>query len=497
MKTDPLVSELAKQPAPIRTYLPTFTPPNLSATQLKVYHDDLSKFILVTGGRGSGKTFICLCKCIKHAWENNNALVIVVTNSKGQAEQGCWSELLNLMASFSEEYGIQYQEKTNKGDDSIIIIRNRHGGMSQIALFSASHGIDLQKRFKQRMPSLIYVEELTDFEDSKYFSVLMQQIGRRTGFDKTVVQQYIASCNPKGPSHWVYKIWFVKNVRNLKYKVYHIPVDENKDNMDPEYWKDILSALEDDVAKARALEGKWIDTADSDAVFAEDFLRPVHIIGSGYDIVRPNPDHPVYISWDPGSVNSAVVFLQRAYAKSGEDVWCAFDAFAYDGEPNSYQDVTLRVLERLDYWEELVGAKLMVTHVADDQIFNQYNAFGGGGYAVDDIISSSMGRITHIIPGPKANNSKAARVMEVRKLLRQNRLFVSHNVEPVVSMFLNLKCDTKNGIINKNSFKKELNTHAHVFDAMSYALLYVAQENHFDAKYKHNSDTMRVKSFLR
>ena len=188
----------------------TATPwhPDLNPTQQKIF-DDSSRFVLGYGEKGSGKTIGFGHKVIRHAYENNNALVMILSPSIRTGAEGIWHDLETLVIPAWTE-GIGLESSSAKLDpntkDRHRWIGNRHGGWSKLLLISIPYAAAVETRIKGPAPSMIYVDELTQCDGKEYFTYPAAQLGRRRGIEGP--QQYCASCNPEGPSHWVYRTFF-------------------------------------------------------------------------------------------------------------------------------------------------------------------------------------------------------------------------------------------------------------------------------------------------
>ena len=80
-------------------------------------------------------------------------------------------------------------------------------------------------------PCMVYVDELTECDGRDTGS--SQRRSLAAGVTSRGSTAVCASCNAKGPSHWVYKVFFEECVnaetgeRDAKFSVYHVPIKEN------------------------------------------------------------------------------------------------------------------------------------------------------------------------------------------------------------------------------------------------------------------------------
>src|SRR5207237_939202 len=86
--------------------------PKLGKEQFKAY-ESLERFLLVTGERESGKSWVCGGhKLLRHCWRNFNALALIVVGVKNQATMGgIWYKLQNeLLPEWRDGQGMTFSE---------------------------------------------------------------------------------------------------------------------------------------------------------------------------------------------------------------------------------------------------------------------------------------------------------------------------------------------------------------------------------------------------
>ena len=113
--------------------------PSLGPTQTEIFNCDAS-FILVSGERGTGKTYGTLHKILRHCWEEQNALAVIVVGVRSQATQGgAWDKLLLQVApEWREGMGLEVTDpKLDQQQYAYVHVRNRHGGWSKVVLVSS------------------------------------------------------------------------------------------------------------------------------------------------------------------------------------------------------------------------------------------------------------------------------------------------------------------------------------------------------------------------
>ena len=146
--------------------------PDLNPTQQKIF-DDSSRFVLGYGEKGSGKTIAFGHKLIRHAYENDNALVMILSPSIRTGAEGIWHDLETLIIpSWKEGIGLEtsHAKLDPNTKDRHRWIGNRHGGWSKLLLISIPYAAAVETRIKGPAPSHIYVDELTQCDGKEYFT---------------------------------------------------------------------------------------------------------------------------------------------------------------------------------------------------------------------------------------------------------------------------------------------------------------------------------------
>ena len=202
--------------------------PRLNPTQREAY-ECTADFILQYGGKASGKSEGGIHAMIRHCYEERDALAILIAPQIRSGKEGSFARLERLLdvwqnGNWTDRHmrtradagiGLQYTKSVMDPNtkDRCLFISNRHGGWSKVILMSLPYASVVEKRMKNIEPSFVYVEEITELEagtgytGEEFFTFVALQLNRRPFISGP--QQYYASCNPEGPSHWVYKKWFI------------------------------------------------------------------------------------------------------------------------------------------------------------------------------------------------------------------------------------------------------------------------------------------------
>lgn len=487
--------------------------PSLTPKQQEAF-DSSARYILAYGEKGSGKTIGLLHKMVRHAYENNNALCLIVVRVKSMATKGGAFDKLNhhilprwrdgnrdaktgelvddgLQIEFSE---VKYDAQHNE----YIWVENRHGNWSMIVLISAQHSHQLRERIRGYEPSFVLVDELTSCDTIEYLRAIAAQIGRREGIDGP--QQYTAACNPEGPSHWVYKAWFedpfdpATGEWDPDYHKIHVPIEDNRKNLPDGYLENLAKLYKGDpIEAARMLSGVWIERPSGEALFLDVFIPNNHVKPSpgAMERIIPEPDYPIIMGMDPGATNNSYSFMQW-YPVDGAMKWIVFDEIVYTQRRITYRILVPSILRRLAHWNTYVfghGVKkrFRVAWNSDTSAFNQFRAAQGSFDAMEfeKIANAKVGGLPplhetlgvakmKITPAPKFQGSVIARVRLTMDLLSENRLLVSAGCPRHIEMLQKLeseKCKPGQPYDAELALTPRRSAHLHPFDSMSYPLL--------------------------
>ena len=359
--------------------------PDLNPTQQLIF-DDGAWFILASSEKGTGKGIAMAHKFLRHAYENRDALVLVVSPSIRTGNEGIWHDFLTLvLPQWKEGFGLEHSESKLDPNtkDRHIWIGNRFGGWSKILLLSIPHASMVEARVKGPTPSYVYIDELTECESDKYFTFLSAQLGRRRNIDGP--QQFTASCNPKGPKNWVYQRFYVQcvdqktGVRDPRYSVYHVPIEENIHRLPPGYVERLYETFKNDLVQLRRLmHGEWLEVPSGDAIFKDDFKPEIHFVGDAEKrlYLHPVRGYPIDVSLDPGPVNFCVTFEQALPTSEGKVITLVIDELNYVAKPTKYRVVVADILRRTEFWNEIEDFDFIYEFVADEAAFDQIRGDG-------------------------------------------------------------------------------------------------------------------------
>lgn len=462
--------------------------PSLNPIQRQYYYDD-SIFLLAYGPRASGKTQGALQKLVRHCYNNFNALAVIIVGVKRQAiEGGAWYKLVyDILPEWKEGMGLEYTEpKSNTAKDDYLFVSNRFGGWSRILLLSMPVEGYVRDRSKGLEPSFVLVDEAQTLDSDVYFSAITQQLGRRKNI--TDPQQYIACCNPEGPSNWVYKRFYIKGKNEdgstiNGYAVYHVPISDNEHNLPPGYYDRIKEALKgDDVEYRRLVLGEWIDRPSGESIFGPYYNEGIHLKGDETIGTRilPVPGQTITVGYDLGTANSAVVFCQNIQL-ADKDIWIVFDEMIFTDAYIPYTDLVPAIMRRLKFWNDTMKTTFHVEHISDSSAFNQFRATHGtyDNWEVQRVSAACAKDFEGVQPielieCPKPPNSIQARVKVLIRALQSERFYLSTSCVRLREMFMHLESEKFNDLKYTPDlpFKPKRSKHLHGFDALSYPMFY-------------------------
>ena len=452
--------------------------PDLNPTQQKIF-DDPSLYVLGYGEKGSGKTVGFGHKIIRHLYENDNALGMIITPTIRTGNEGMWHDLATLiLPAWKEGIGLEFTE--SKLDpltkDRHRWIRNAHGGWSKLMLLSIPYSTQVEARVAGPAPSLVYVDELDKTDGEEYYTFPSAQLGRRRGIDGP--QQFLASCNPKGPSHWVYKVFWVDHAnqetgeRDAGFAVYHVPISENKHRLPEGYVERLMALFKNDPTEtARLIHGEWIDRPTGSGLLKNFWNAAVHLKGVAQKGtgLRPMRGFPIIIGYDVGQVYSSITLMQRVLA-GNKVIWLVFDEVDHLNERVMYRNLALEVIARMRFWVKKVECPFTFVHISDESAINQWRP-GEGSYDAwhfekefNRVAEEFGNRKMKMVGCPKGAGSVAARVLLLQTKLSQEELFVSATCKNTQETMLHLEEDPK------EPSKPKRSKFLHKFDSLTYPI---------------------------
>lgn len=436
--------------------------PDLNPIQREVF-DCEAENVLVWGEKGGGKTWGLIHRVVRHCYENTNALGFVLTSVKSMSDDGgAWHKLTTeVLPEWAAGLGLNWIKGHDAQHNELVWVQNQFDEWSQIKGISAPHPDQLEDRFPGREPSIVFVDELTKCATDKYFKSPRAQLGRRPHVEG--VHQFLAACNPAGPSHWVYLKWFVEPFNETtgewspNFANFYVPVTDNIKHLRAGYLESLEETYRNDPLEyARLVKGQWKDRPTADGIFADLYNPAIHVAPLTQDgnpdmrrWLKPDTKHAVIIGMDPGSVYNSFVLLQ--WLPLGARMkWTAFDEFIITKKKISYTVMVPAFMRRLVFWNRTCGVDLDHVWISDNSAFNQFRA-ASGSYdclEIERIYHEQLATFPDKYPGlkpmkikaaPKHNGSVIARVRTVQQLVANDQILVSSRCKWVQKMFNQLK----------------------------------------------------------
>lgn len=548
MDETPFDPGVRRAPAVKKNWRPFHSP-----TQAEIFNDQ-TRVVGACAEKGTGKSIVFADKIIAHCQQEWDALAVIVGNSHRALAEGICHDLVtfslprwrdgnreplynedakgNLIENpkagelMDEGIGLEFTgwkcDPNNK--DLYLKIRNQFGGWSRIRVIAIPYGEQVQSRVTNLNASLFYLEEATRCDTEAYFKYPSLQIGRRRGIKGR--QQFLFSCNPDDPEHWVH-VWMYKTAvvaktapgrewpkdpekpgirRSLKVAFYYLSFEENRRNIPKEYRDDLLESLmSDPIERDRLVHGKWVARPAGDALFKEQFSEGVHMKGTVDErpgdrkVVKglePIPGYPIIIGMDWGSRSVGLVFKQIIESEDGPfDV--TFDSISYYQEMHKTRALARAILEKMRYWNEWLrrergeydaeGEIVDVTaplsrwcwwFITGDDATTNWNPNSGSIHARDlsdamqEILTEEPQRYLGIeapaIKGcPRPKDSVGKRTDIMAEALMSEMVVVSAWCEDVRGMLYHLPRDKENP-----SHPAKGNRWIHIFDGWSYPNYY-------------------------
>lgn len=515
--------------------------PDMSEKQADFYWDG-SHYVFAHGERLTGKTTIAIDKILRHCYQHDGALAMIVVKYKSGAKGGgIWEQLLSEefdhrgepwgnLAKWSKHVGLR--RTVEYGDDAKnkwVDIETKNSGSSSILLLSLNVAAHIKAKVRDYKPSMFHFEELQEADSSDYFTFPIQQLRRRASVP-VAAQQYTATLNPpeQGEKSWQFKTIFVhkktdprgfplksfdpkgynpytkkKEGWDKRFGAHHLPSQDNIWAEDVEgYQQSIIEQTKNDPTEYdRQILGKWTAKVAGNSIFAYNYNPEIHLRGKiGVSGLLPIVGHSIIVGHDPGDVNNAKAMLQRIRSQR-RWWWRAVDCISDLSAKISYDDHVRMLYDRKLWWCKRMGHVFDFEHIGDQAAMNAYNPQGGSyDYQAFEKISRKLiaeeerfaGLSPIIMKAPeKGAGSVGERVRCVQQCLNSERLLVSAKAEAIDDMFRFLM-KAKDRAGNEDDYKplKTKLGHIHMFDAVSYPIYYYESNELFDHQIEEEQDLM-------
>lgn len=484
-----VLGQMIRPPAKVKKTKAKEWMPDLNPSQEKIFFST-KPYILAWGEKFSGKTRGCLERVMKHAYENRNAFVIILTRTGNMAtDGGAWHKILTeVLPEWEDGLGVIWKTGQDKQHNQFVWISNQHGEWSMILNTSAPNPEQLAERFPGREPSMVFVDELTSCSTDQYFTAIAQQLGRRPGVPPEE-QIYLGATNPDAPEHWVHQRWFGDDGLGMgpEYEAIYVAKEENYRHVGEKYFKQLEATWRgDETGAARMVSGMWVARPSGEGLFKDIYsvaihVRPLNAEGNpdGREFLRPDPGHAMIIGLDPGSAFNAFSF-QQWLPMEGRNKWLIFDEIVTIKKRISFEQFIPCVMRRIRWWRDEVGKEMPMVWISDTSAFNQFRQAQGSFDVLDIERIYEANRHKYrleplkVRPSPKFNGSKAARTRIGQKLLSDEEVIVSSLCTFTHKMFLKIESKRQkpgDPVDPEAMLTAQRSDYVHIWDSVSYPWL--------------------------
>lgn len=499
------------------------------------------RIVLVDGSRKSGKTWAVLHRVARHLWETPGARVAVFAKSVKLAKDGgSWQELVErtIPEWCDGDFGFKFttfdaDKVGGPKTDSItktpyFRIRNYYGGESEARLYSIDNDDEVASKVKNKSFSMIWFVELSMFKDPRILSVTLPSLRmphlRPPHGKPDTYHQWIGDTNPDedlGNRSWFYKVFYEDRTKaHVRQK------NESDDDYQErqEYYASmevITMFMKDNpfITRQEVIELKMSCRDDQGLFdsyvlgihgdggqkrtkhFAGIFNPQVHVVGAIDGDDSMDTTSQIYVNknttllhsgWDIGSTSN--------HAAGIVDIWTSMvggverSNFSVLDEVTSFderikiEDFAREFTKKMDFIEKRNNRKYDWTHWSDDTALNVWRPISGT-FDYLEIMRATDNRV--VLQGVfKPEGSVKTRVRLLRRLLREERIFVSARCVRVIAMLEECR---------KGDSEKDFvlwDEHKHTFDWLTYIifmeLLAELQEENQGPKVTHESAPIAV-----
>lgn len=467
------------------------------------------RIVLASGSRKAGKTWSVLERVVRHLWETPGARVGVFAKSVKLAKDGgSWQDLTErtipewVEANIGLRYTTELQGVPGPKIDSItktayFRITNYWGGESECKLYSIDNDDEVASKVKNKSFSMIYFVELSMFKDPRILSITLPSLRiphlKPTDGSADTNHQWLADTNPDedlGNRSWFFDTFYTKRQGANK----RLPNETDEAWADRQEYYGSMEVIEmfvqDNpyVTRQEVIELKMSCLDDQGLYdsyflgihgdggqkrtkhFASLFNKNHHVLsaheGEDYQLYINKNTTTLYTGWDIGSVSN--------HAAGIADIWPTFidgrerSCFTIIDEHCSFEehvkiyDYAKGFLDKMNAVERVTKKKYDWVHWSDDSALNVFRPTGGT-FDYLEVRQATNDRV-NLQGVQKPDGSVKTRVRLLRRLLRENRIFVLAHCVNVIAMLEECK---------KGDSEKEYvvwDVHKHTFDWVTYII---------------------------
>jgi len=483
------------------------------------------RFVLFSGPRLSGKTEASTHCVVDHAWrtDRGNISIVSVSQSAG-LDSGIWKKLINVTIPnwINSGMGMKWAKKpyiANVTKRPACSVTNAFGTITELQLDSLKFEQEVEDRFKNREFSMMYVPELSHFQEKKTFDIWAECL--RGSHLKDEQFLFLADTNPAddGEDSWIYFMWFVLPALNFNeycefcrkkdlptltegaFSNYKSSIGSLTFNIEHNIFltRNRIELLEGTYAGNQDLYDRYIlglwKKSSMDALFYKVFRPNFHIVGEIETPGNPDPElmmpekgaSRLYTGWDPGAgVNSAFCIVEKTHGKitlpSGKlaekSIYKVLDELVITGQDHSLDEFTEKCVEKMEWWEDKCGQAFDWEHWSDQSVFQMREPRHQKYY--HQIVYEASGGVVTLKAAERGPGSVKQRIDLFRKLLFEGRIFFNNDrCAKTIEMCRSMRAGTSNlQPIAKGS------PHKHPFDALLYCVASLAFDELDDAVFE-------------
>jgi hypothetical protein len=486
------------------------------ATDAGVEHPDCPTILLLDGPRKAAKTHGVIHRGIRHLWELPGArAALVVKITRSATDGGVWNDIIGSdvlpggeMQKWLDAGLTEYTTQNKFGGPAVtdsktrsiyFRIRNMHGGESELRLFNLEHDHDVGPVMKSTCFSMIWFSELTNFRDKNVLKSSWEQL--RMPHLKRWQHLWMGDTNPspEGEDDWIYQFFYKREgierpntaktggmeqyLKSTKRITFFLSDNIGMTEAEREIQR--ANYADDPGEEARMVDGLWTKGhGNKGKHFADVFSRAVHVVGGGpgeKDQIALSPNtQTLYTGWDLGDTTNhaagimekrivpTIVTLDKGTELQRTEVrevssWNVIDSMIHIGDEISTTELGTEMLAKMHALDERYTKKFDWIHYSDDTALTRWRP-SGATYDYLEIQAATNDEI-NLTGVSKPAGTLKKRVQLLRKLLRQQRFFVSAKCVEVIAMLEQCRQGAK------DDDYVEWGPHKHVFDWISYVLI--------------------------
>jgi hypothetical protein len=446
--------------------------------------NDYTRYILMSGPKKCGKTFYGCHKAAKHLYDEDGASVLLIAKRKHSAKEGVWKHLTRDVIEMELQRKarvLPWVAKPAKSSDTKGLgfsVRNALGTISYCRMFSVYRLKEIEDIMKNTAWSLIYVNEIDQFEDASIFQACVDQL--RSTTVPVERRQFIADCNPPrdGINHWTYGLWVqpdesVDPEYLKKFKLYRFTHQDNLFITDEEI-KEIYNKYKNDPDKlARYYRGDWV-TSTEGSLFEDVWDSEIHVVGhadpsipsSDWEILLPpQGTSEAFTAWDLGQTSHSISFGSKRWTDRGELAFDCLDEVVSIDLEISLPDIVDLVMEKMAFWDDVMmqrGAKVVRWNHWTDPSARRWSHLIASNEAAE-VLRYSKGKL---MLRPVIKPTIEHRIEVMRKLLANQHMALSVRCPHHIAAFKTIREESLRNLRYKKSHRR----HTHPFDSWSYGI---------------------------